>query len=290
MLARRRDAILPPPIFVLAVPRSGSTLTYQCLVHAFGISYLSNLGNLLAELPYTGGRVSDRRCAGRGMSFHSDRGFVPGLCGPAEGKRFWETWGNYGLSDASSAGMTVGRGKGAREESDRIAYLRRALAALTTLKRPFASAYLGHTLDPIRLRQEFPEALFLRLRRDPLANGLSLQRCREESEASWFSLFPRECKGIETKSVAEQIAAQVTALNARLDCLDKDERTFWLDYENLCRDPNAEMEKFRTFANSYGLDLQWISPLPPKFPIREIDEEDERVSCMREALAAVNLG
>ena len=208
-LVRQKNWNLAPPIFLLALPRSGSTLSYQCLIHAFGPVYLSNLGNLLADLPYLGGWISDRRCGGRGMSFQSQLGFVPGLCGPAEGKRFWETWGGYGLSEGKSGRNAIQEGHEVPVKRKRTEYLRRALGSLTNPKRPFVSAYLGHTLDPHRLRREFPEAIFLRLRRDPLPNALSLLRCREESNTSWFSLFPKECFKVKGESVERQVVSKL---------------------------------------------------------------------------------
>jgi hypothetical protein len=87
----------PPPLILLAGPRSGSTLLYQTLVHALGAPYLSNLGNALHVLPLLGGTLT-RRLGGGASDFRSQEGFVEGLLGPAEGLRFWSHWLGAGLA------------------------------------------------------------------------------------------------------------------------------------------------------------------------------------------------
>ena len=45
----------PWVIFLIAPPRSGSTVCYQALVHSLQPLYLSNLWNLLYQTPLLGG-------------------------------------------------------------------------------------------------------------------------------------------------------------------------------------------------------------------------------------------
>ena len=88
MRASGHDRDAPNLVVLLALPRSGSTLTYQLLVHGLQPVYLSNLAHLLYQVPLFGGMVSRRRCRGHRSDFHSVQGFTQGVCGPAEGLRF----------------------------------------------------------------------------------------------------------------------------------------------------------------------------------------------------------
>ena len=87
----------PKLIIILALPRGGSTLAYQVLLHGLQMQYLSNLGNFLYGIPLIGGWISRTKCRKYKSDFTSDHGFVPGLCGPAEGLKFWSYWLNNTL-------------------------------------------------------------------------------------------------------------------------------------------------------------------------------------------------
>jgi len=89
----------PRVVILLALPRGGSTLTYQVLVHGLKAAYLSNLGNLFYQVPLFGGLVSNWLCGNYRSDFRSRQGFVTGACGPAEGLRFWSYWCSQGLRE-----------------------------------------------------------------------------------------------------------------------------------------------------------------------------------------------
>jgi hypothetical protein len=155
-------------IIVLALPRSGSTVTYQTLCHGLSVNYLSNLWNLFYQLPLVGGWLAARKARYHHSDFSSQHGFVPGLDGPAEGLRFWKWWLDCGLSDSDCHNLSE------EKRHKRIVYLRRVLSVLIRRYQPFATAYLGHALVPDRVYNAFPNAVLIRLRREPVSNALSL--------------------------------------------------------------------------------------------------------------------
>ncbi len=258
--ASRRNEPEPVLLILLGLPRSGSTLTYQCLIHSLKPVYLSNVWNLLYSTPLFGGILSDRLCNGYQSDFSSSHGFVEGLCGPAEGLCFWSYWTGCGLNerfDDDKSPVTVDR---------RLRYLKRSVDVLTSSSRPMVTGYLGHVLVAEQLRVWFPKAIFVRLHRDPLSNASSILRSRFVSNTTgWFSVFPRECLDVLEEDIYYQVASQVYWLNRRLSAFDDDPRTLHLAYEDLCQNPRGQVERIVDFCNRRGMQLRTHQKLPRSF-------------------------
>lgn len=248
------------PIFLLALPRSGSTLSYQALVHATDALYLSNIWNFLYFLPLSGGRLSMRRCDPHASDFRSAKGFVPGLCGPAEGLRFWSYWLGHGMTDEQNERMAE-----MPQRASRAAHLARVFAALCGENRSLVTGYIGHCLVADELAKMFPQALFVRLRRDPLDNAVSILRIMHAENLEAFSVMPSRMALPGSPTVYDRVAAQVDTLNQRLDFALDRRRTIDMSYEEMCRDPNGEIGKVVDFCNSSGGALRLRAPLPPRF-------------------------
>ncbi|MEX0373723.1 sulfotransferase [Spiribacter roseus] len=260
----------PNVIFLLALPRSGSTLTYQALVHALEPHYLSNLGNLLYGLPWLGLKSSQLFCGHHDSNFRSKHGFVEGLCGPAEGLKYWSYWTGVGLTDRHTLARNDGK------LAQRVNYFRDAVRATATPRAPMIAGYLGHTLVAKQLREWFPSAVFIRLHRDPLSNALSLLRSRADKYNKWFSVKPKECEDMEDRTVQAQVAAQVYWLNRRLDALAHDDRTINIGYEELANAPNTTMNRIIHDGNACGLSLEMQKTLPSYFTHRVADPDQDK--------------
>jgi hypothetical protein len=256
----------PSLIILLALPRSGSTLTYQILSHGLDSVYLSNLGNLLYQLPFFGGLLSKHHCAYSESTFRSSQGFVQGLCGPAEGLRFWQYWYANDIDERKIAH------KSSLWSARRESYLRKVFACLGSEDRPVVTGYLGHALKWQLLRNTFPEAVFIRLHRDPVHNAFSLLRCRQKSGSNWFSVYPVECEGYAQESIYGQVAAQVYWLNKRLNEVQGD-YLMDISYEDLCRNPTETLQSIISFCNSRGMRLQPRQVLPDSFHPGQPDED-----------------
>lgn len=258
----------PRLLILLALPRSGSTLAYQCLIHGLELLYLSNLWNVLYSLPGFGGQLSKSVCGKHRSEFQSNQGFVPGACGPAEGLRFWSYWTGHGLNEATDTPVT-----GAVLER-RVRYLGSVLSHLGTRETPFLAGFLGHTLVSEQLKNWFPDAVFVRVHRDPLSNALSLLRCRQNGGEDWFSVFPRECQALVNADIHTQVAGQVYWLNRRLNDAQLEERTIEISYENLCRAPNAELERVALGCKNFDMALSVKNRLPSSFEFSCVTPED----------------
>ena len=252
-------------IILLALPRSGSTLTYQALVHALQPAYLTNVWNMFYALPLTAGALSSWVCRGYQSDFQSEQGFIGGPCGPAEGLRFWSYWLGNGLDEHRQPNLCQ------RRLEKRIRYVRNVLGLVSTPEKPFLTGFVGHALVVDQLFSLFPNALFIRLHRDPLSNAYSLLRLRKNEGGQWFSVYPRECAEYIGCSLHQQVAAQVYFLNKRLDEKIIKERTLHISYEALCRDPNKTMNNVITSFNRYDMSLSFMRRLPEKFSYKSIN-------------------
>lgn len=252
-------------LFVLALPRSGSTVTYQIICHGLNVQYLSNLWNLLYQVPLLGGVLSAIFAHSHESDFKSQHGFVSGLDGPAEGLRFWHWWLDCGLSDADCHTMPV------KVFHRRVRYLNRVLKLLTRNGRPFASAFLGHTLVPDRLHRAFPDAVLIRIYRDPVSNALSLLRSKRAAQSSWFSVLPRECYGLDDASEHERVAAQVYWLNRRLDSAACRSDMLTVHYERLCQSPVDELLRIEKWCAGRGIKINRKFMLPSHFDCKVAD-------------------
>ncbi len=278
LLSRRKAKLRA--IFVLALPRSGSTVTYQLLCHGLFVQYLSNVWNLLYQLPLLGGWLSSFFARRHRSNFQSRYGFVSGVDGPAEGLRFWQWWLDCGLSDRDCALMPD------RKRRGRSGYLRKVLNVVTRGQGgPFVTAYLGHVLVPDRVHGGFPEALLIRLRRDPVSNALSLLNSMRVNDATWFSVVPHECHGLDSSTEHERVAAQVYWLNRRLIDAECANEMLTIHYEELCARPAATLERIRAWCLEKGVNVAPKFSLPERFAYKVADvERDPDARKIRHAL------
>ena len=202
-----------------------------------------------------------------------------GLDGPAEGLRFWSWWLDSHLTDRVHLPMSQGKRK------RRLAYLREVFGILSR-RRPFVTAYLGHTLVPDTLANAFPDAIFIRLRRDPVDNALSILKCMESENSEWFSVWPKECEEIGKLSPHERVAAQVYWLNRRLDDALVSQQYLEIAYERLCLKPHTEVSKVIAFCQEKGWNIGLRHDLPDEFKLKKGNPvENDDVRAIEDALA-----
>ena len=261
-------------IVLLAAPRSGSTLTYQCFMEATNVLGLTNFGNLLFRMPLFGLLLQEVICQHSRSKFSSSEGFVRGICGSSEGMMFWSKWSSSPMdercitSDKSSCShfKTVAR------------YLANKIG------RPLMGGYLGHSLNVDGLHNEFPGIRCVVLFRDPIETALSLLKVRRNAGNQWVSVFPKECEHVVRRDIFAQVMAQVYWVNRRLlNCIN-DKRSVTLHYDELCSDPNGTIARLVRELHSTGSSISIKHDLPNKFASREIDVMSSDYSKLKQQL------
>lgn len=223
-----------PQLFILGLPRSGTTLVYQYLVHRLQLAYFTNgvgrfpkapcLTSLLQRF-FLGDYISD---------FSSRYGKVKGAVAPREAGAFWCRFFDI---DAYQDDRPA--------DPNALSTLRRTIFCLQTLsgELPFVNKNVKHILRLRLLSEIFPNSYFLVVDRALDNVGLSILRARHvelKNPANWWSVKPVEYEAIRHLSVVDQVAHQVAGLSKKLKsdlALLPADRIIRLDYVEFCRNP-----------------------------------------------------
>lgn len=225
-----------PVLFVLGLPRSGTTLVQQYAVHRLRLAYFTNGVGAHPEAPLL------TTCAQRLLhrayrsDFESDYGRVRGPVAPREAGAVWGRF--FGFEDYV-------RFEDVAPESVRT--LRRLVAATQLFcgGLPFLNKNVKHLLRIDALARIFPEARFLVVRRRLAHTALSVLRARRkllDDPRDWWSVKPPRYALLRGLPPVEQVAGQLVGLRDRLH-LDlarlEPQRVLWLDYADFCAEPES---------------------------------------------------
>lgn len=272
------------PIFVTGVPRSGTTLLYQCLISAFNFSYFTNLASKLAQSPVLASYIVRMLPASSARPFASQYGETHGLRGPSEGYLIMNRWfardhGDYlVLEDLSPE---------ARRQ------IRRTIVGVeAAFGGTFINKNVKHGVRLRALAGLFPKSVFVVIRRDHLAVAQSILHGRMElfgSKDAWFSVKPRGWESCLNEGYISQVCKQITMYEQDLE---RDSRAIGrqrfalVDYEQLCANPRGTVNGLGGFLSRHGIAVTLRRELPASFPAihrRLVDESDYRA--LEEVLA-----
>jgi hypothetical protein len=223
------------PVFVVGLPRSGTTLAYELLVQAFDVAYLTRIYSYSYGLPNLTTRLVSRLTRHPAARYESRYGRIPGRFAPAEGAVLWKRW----LPELAELGHyhpPERLAPGAPEEAGSM------VASMTTIAgRPFVFKNVYATLSLPALGRLLPRARFIVVQRDIRAVLASIFKGRQESSGSaWWSIRPPFAAEMERSVVLEQVAFQACRSQQLLDRALRslpNDRVLAVDYADLCRSP-----------------------------------------------------
>lgn len=242
-----------PVALLVGAPRCGATLLLQLLAASGAVAYPTNLLARFAKAPAIGARIqrllldSDHARDGElsdlapaAVGFESDHGRTRGTLAPNEFSEFWQRF--VPTQEVEPLGPR------AREVD--TAGLRRAFTALTTVfAAPFALKASPLMFDLGFAAEALPEAVFVHVVRDGVANARSLLEARKRHKGSherWYGARPPEYWDLVAEPPAAQCAGQVFYTNrhvaAALGALPAG-RAVTISYQALCADPLAYIER-----------------------------------------------
>jgi hypothetical protein len=275
------------PLFIVSLPRSGSTLFYLLLLQRFRLCYFSNLMARLPDSPVTVGRLI-RHLGGASppRSLANHFGNTRGWAAPNQGWAIFNRWlpGHLDYIDP------------ARLDPAAVEEMRRTVTALQhCFGAPFASKWQRHAPRLRALAAAFPEALFVHLRRSAEMTAQSILAGRREflsDERAWLSARPRNYEAIRNLSPVEQVCEQVCGLErdiAEDRRLIGEDRFFTTTYEDLCADPETVLTDLAAWyrARATGpleMRLKEIPRLEPRSARKVSSEDWEQISRCIEAI------
>jgi hypothetical protein len=252
-----------PTIFVVGLPRSGTTLCAQLLAACLDVGYISNLAARFWLAPAFGVRLSrlvlgDRRDHG----FTSDYGKSNSPTGVHEFAYFWQRLlGIETLDDLLRFGRpnTVDWAAGATA----VRRLVDAAAAPVLFKTNYAAQFLAD------FAAWMPQPLFVHVERDPADVALSILAARRAyygRDDAWWGTHPPEYHDLAGLPVAEQVAGQVTGLRRAyaLAAGDVDPRLcVTIDYAAMCADPGGFLDTVRRrVLDLHGVSIDQVASPP----------------------------
>jgi len=246
LVLRLRWPIERPVVFVLGLPRSGTTLVSQYLVHRLEVAYWTNG---VGRHPYAPVVTSflERRLGPYRSDFRSRYGKVEGSAAPREAG---SVWGRFFDLERYARREDLRSGD-AEALRDLVGATQRVFGGT-----PFVNKNVKHMLRVDALASVFPESLFLVVRRRIQDVALSILHARRELLADpmqWWSVKPPDHERLAKLPVEEQVAGQVLSLRRRLDAdlaALAPGRVLRLDYERFCREPDASLGPLRRALGS----------------------------------------
>ena len=261
---KKKEISKYPIIFLISMPRSGSTLTYQILSRGTKSYILTNLWNILYAIPLIGALVSQRK-QNNNTDFNSDRGLVSGIFGESEGLRFWKYWTGQGLEDTSEFNVK------------KTSYLKKIFGRFLNKEQPFFSSFLGHAFSINYLRKAFPGSFFIYIKRDPLSNIYSMYNIGKEF--AWFSLKPRNWDKVLGYTDIERFIWQYKSIQQKIESEISEEDTIIVHYENICNSPHKFLKQIKEFAKEHDINLQLcLENIPNSFYVSKIKSDKDEIA------------
>lgn len=241
------------PIFIIGPPRSGSTLLYQLIACHFNVCYFTNLMTRFPKSPVCLSKVlSLIQGCNPPNSFESRYGETEGWKSPNQGIPIWFRWFPQ---DHSYIEKGVLSRPILNEMRNTILLMQKKFNA------PFVNKWQANTVRMLPISEAFPEALFIRIKRDPALTAQSIlhgKRTMFDDEKEWFSTRPRRYETLRNKNILEQVCEQVFCIEEDIDrdCKVVGEDKFMtVEYEDLCKSPQIIMnniEEFYTKNQKFG--------------------------------------
>jgi hypothetical protein len=246
---KKQDECGYSPLFIIGLPRSGTTVFYQLMAYCFNVCYINNLMRryrfpcLLSYLVsfFKGCEPSEK------LDFKSWYGQTSGWRNPEQGWLFWECFfktdqqiylDEKGLSEGSAVKM------------------RNAVLFIQDIfKKPFLNKSQRIALRILPINKSLPEALFIRIKRDHLDVAQSILRGRKvyfNDVNHWFSAKPSRYSELKDKDYIQQICGQICYLEEDMDRDIKkigEHRCLTINYKDLCNDPEKICEEIEAFYN-----------------------------------------
>jgi len=259
----------PPPLFIIGVPRSGTTLTYQMITQQLQVGYFTAVMGYLYGMPNIIARLIrpflDRETP---PIFESHYGKIKGFFSPSEHANYWFQW----FPSNSNLGHYV--------EPDEINLqdyysLKKSIQSITVImQKPmvFKSLYLGMTAGI--LAQIFPKARFICVRRDHFmtCQSLLLARYKQNNPQKWWSIKPPYYKSLLSFPIWKQVTEQVF-YTEKIILRDlkqyAPERYLELYYEDVCKKPQEIIRNIIDWLEPIGYQACKDMRIPKKFTLSQ---------------------
>ncbi|KPK14739.1 MAG: hypothetical protein AMJ62_12080 [Myxococcales bacterium SG8_38] len=247
-----------PIVFIVGVPRSGTTLLYQLMAQHLDVIYITNAVARYWLAPLWALRRGDGQ---RRFELRSHLGRTEGPNAPHEFGWFWQYHAPMECSHHRiGPELDAFDWESIRQELEAIAgWAGRPLVMKSLLAVNYHIA---------RFAAELSGSLFVNIERDPCFTAQSLleaRRSRYNDDRMWWSIRPRDVDAWIDRDPIEQIAHQIGDVSRHIQqglALLPSDRFISLRYEKLVANPKREMERVARFAGVAFRHLDALSNAP----------------------------
>jgi len=257
-------------IFVLGLPRSGTTLLSQVIFNNLDVKCTNNLMARFWKAPLVGAYLSKLVVGNeKSTTYQSTLGTTGSVSEPHEFSWFWHDL--LAVDDITR--------NDPNEAAAKINW-HRVRSILINLNAIFESAMVYKPLELVgchleQFNQLFKKALFIHIDREPLDVAYSLAQARlsRGDLNTWWSSYPpeEEYNFLKDKPYNIQIAGQVIAMRKMYDenlpCLPA-EKLLMTSYAELCAHPAVVLERIQAMARRLGCNVD-IMQQPEPLTMRE---------------------
>jgi len=200
-----------PQLFILGLPRTGTTLVYQYIVHRLHVAYFTNGVGRYFQSPCLTTFFQHRLHGDYRSDFKSSYGKVIGPVAPREAGSFWGRF--FGIEDYIRYEDVMTKD---------VKTLRNTIACVQKIfgDAPFVNKNVKHMLRIDAISKIFPNSYFLVVERDLKDVALSVLRGRYKNlpdPKEWWSVKPPNYQGLKDLPLAEQAAQQLSALREKME-------------------------------------------------------------------------
>lgn len=276
-----------PFLFVIGLPRSGTTLITQLIAHSLDLGFIDNLAARFYRAPLHGIRFSKSVLGDKSKTdYQSTFASTGNLSDIHEFGYFWKHWLKIeSLQD-------IARYREREKEVD----WQGLKACLSSLQHEFGSGMIFKNIygsyHMPKLNSLLDKTLFIRIERDEPDVACSILKARKqyygEDLDRWWSYAPPRVTELLDLGYEQQIAGQIVYLKQfyeqELDQLPE-KSVLKVRYRKVCNDPAGVIEQIRERCRTgFDSEIGISDPPPDSFPHRTYNDRPEERERFRRAI------
>ena len=250
------------PIFIIGLPRSGTTLLYQMLLNRYCFSYFSVFVSFFPSTPLFAYAVQNKIISQpKSLGYNSaygrvqNRNFLTSLFAPSEGHPVFNKYFDMRENHEYAHPLPESKSNALKEVVNGISVISGF---------PFINKNPRNSLRIIPLISTFSEASFIIVKRDLFYIAQSLYIARQQAtkgkknkHISWWGTKFNGYKSFSNLSSVEQSAYQAKILSQKLfSYIHYIKNSHIVDYKAMCNNPEQTLDDIELFLEHNSIPIR----------------------------------